>query len=1469
MRKLVLISCLLFALAVLPAQALLSLLGIKNSMVEFLLDQISVEGELVVTAEEVVDPEDGVTAIRGLKVEDAQGVWLTVDSLNFAWNSSRLLRGEVEFSNLEAVGIRVLRQPVMPEGEPEPVDTSDPGSLIPKIAWPRSPLTLRIDRMALTDVAIAEPVLGHAISFNAVGAAQDEGDVQSARLDLDRTDAITGTIRFDYARNFADNTLRLNIDAAEAAGGLIADLGGLPMDAPSSLRLQADGPPQDWRAALDLSVAGLLRSDGTARIAYDGPLSVDTALALYPGAQLDPDFAALIGQRADLKAVATEGADGTIVIEQGQLSSPHVELTASGTFGRATGAADLALKLDAGPGLARPFDGVDFAGAGFDGTVVGVPGDLRADGVLTLSGLATAPADVVSASLMTAYRQGEAGGETVHTVNLEGQTTGLRLDKIAADVIGSAEIGVAVQAAGDQVQLETLWLDSGVLVASAAGEVDLETLNAELQLGISTPDLAPVAEAYGVEAQGAIQMHADVLRVDEQTQVKLDAALEDLAHELADAKTLSVAAVVRQSGDWLRFDIDGAGDALRLDRIDADLLPTANLSATGTLQDDTLELDLLKLSSPLMEASLKGSLDTGSGEGQFSYSVSTAELSPVARLYDQEAGGALSATGLAKLPARESATPPRLDGEVELQSLRYQGQSYGDLTLAHDVLASPTPSGTIDLRNTAGPYAPASIRTGFAVENPRVTLTDLDLSALGLSAKARDTVEIRTDAPSVDGTISIAARDLRRLRAVTGTALGGSVNGTVALSSNAGRQDAQMDLGIRNLSTDGAKIGSASLKGSARDLLGRPALDVTLTAGDIAAGTAEISGASLKAKGALSALDLIASAKGSVDSRAVSLSSTVRADLSGSSVGARVNTFEATLDKERFALAQPMRVAVSGSTVALKDIDLSMPDGASLRGALTSFGGPVSADLRLSAPRLGFLKRLADVPIASGSLDVQAAFDTRRGRESGSGQFAAQRLVFEDVELEGGLTAQGGFELRRGAADLNAEISGAFGDPMRLTAALPIVGGGPVPALATRGPVSAKIDWTGQIGDLWALVPAPGHVLSGDTVIDLGVSGDIADPKISGGVRVRDGGYQNLDLGTILTDLKIDTDLLPDGALGLDVMASDGAKGTVKTEGRIALDQSGLKIDTTIDSAILMRREDVTARTDGSVSIAGPMNALKVTGGIVIEEAEVRLVNNNPPSIVELDEVLIKGAPDPEQSDEDSSVTLDLTISSPGRMFVRGRGLDSEWKMDLAVRGNAAKPRISGSVDRVRGQLDLIGKAFELERGRIFFDGGASIDPIIDVMLTRETRDLTGRIVVDGSASDPNLSFRSTPALPEDEVLPRVLFGKSSQALTGSQAISLGIGLATLMDGSGGTIDSVRGAVGLDSLRLDQDEDGNTAVAAGKEVAEGVWVGTKQPLGEGGTSVVVEVEVFEDILLDTEIEAGGDASVGLEWKTDF
>ncbi len=79
----------------------------------------------------------------------------------------------------------------------------------------------------------------------------------------------------------------------------------------------------------------------------------------------------------------------------------------------------------------------------------------------------------------------------------------------------------------------------------------------------------------------------------------------------------------------------------------------------------------------------------------------------------------------------------------------------------------------------------------------------------------------------------------------------------------------------------------------------------------------------------------------------------------------------------------------------------------------------------------------------------------------------------------------------------------------------------------------------------------------------------------------------------------------------------------------------------------------------------------------------------------------------------------------------------------------------------------------------------------------------------------------------------------------------------------------MRSAVGLDTLDIEQDESGGTELSVGKQVSDRVWLGSKQSLTEGGTSVAVEVEVFGNVTVDGEVESDGDSSVGVFWKKDF
>jgi autotransporter translocation and assembly factor TamB len=394
-------------------------------------------------------------------------------------------------------------------------------------------------------------------------------------------------------------------------------------------------------------------------------------------------------------------------------------------------------------------------------------------------------------------------------------------------------------------------------------------------------------------------------------------------------------------------------------------------------------------------------------------------------------------------------------------------------------------------------------------------------------------------------------------------------------------------------------------------------------------------------------------------------------------------------------------------------------------------------------------------------------------------------------------------------------------------------------------------------------------VLDGALDLDLAVAGTLDDPRLEGDVALSDGRYENLDLGTILTRLELASRIEEDGALALSLEARDGADGTVTAEAGLGLAEGRVEAALASDGAILVRRDDATAAVTLDIRAAGPLSGPDIEGEVRIDRAEIRLVNATPPSVTTLGDVRIKGAPRPEETEPaGSAIGLDIRIRADRNIFVRGRGLDSEWQMALDVSGTAARPRITGAVERVRGGLTLIGTRFGLETGEVRFTGGPEIDPRLDVRLQAEENGVTGGVRVTGRASDPQIGFWSRQGLPEGEVMPRLLFGKPSQSLTPGQAVRLASGLAVLFQGSGGFVDRARGAVGLDVLAIDPTEEG-ADLTVGKNVSDDVFVGAKQSLDGQETSVTVEVEVFENVTVDSEVDPTGDASVGVNWRKDF
>jgi translocation and assembly module TamB len=234
---------------------------------------------------------------------------------------------------------------------------------------------------------------------------------------------------------------------------------------------------------------------------------------------------------------------------------------------------------------------------------------------------------------------------------------------------------------------------------------------------------------------------------------------------------------------------------------------------------------------------------------------------------------------------------------------------------------------------------------------------------------------------------------------------------------------------------------------------------------------------------------------------------------------------------------------------------------------------------------------------------------------------------------------------------------------------------------------------------------------------------------------------------------------------------------------------------------------------------------------------------------------------------------LAIKARADSRLAVTGLGLDSEWSTNLAIDGRLDSPRITGRADLVRGGYEFAGKRFDLNRGIIRFRGEQPIDPTLDIEAVAANQSLTATVRVTGTGLRPDIAFTSTPALPQDELLSRLLFGTSITNLSAPEAVQLAAAVASLQGGGAGLnpINALRQAIGLDRLRIlpaDAATGAKTAVAAGKYITRRTYIELVSD-GQGYSASRIEFQITRWLSLLSTISTIGRTSATVKISKDY
>ncbi|MGB7406555.1 MAG: translocation/assembly module TamB domain-containing protein [Pacificimonas sp.] len=593
--------------------------------------------------------------------------------------------------------------------------------------------------------------------------------------------------------------------------------------------------------------------------------------------------------------------------------------------------------------------------------------------------------------------------------------------------------------------------------------------------------------------------------------------------------------------------------------------------------------------------------------------------------------------------------------------------------------------------------------------------------------------------------------------------------------------------------------------------------------------------------------------------------------------------------RQAFRTVDPARVAIEDGEYRLAPVTLRLPQG-DLRVAgtygtgltfQTRFDDFNLAILNAYAPAAGFSGQASgSVDWAQDTLESFPEADLRLTLDNftRSGAVAISQPV--DIELAARLDADGG-----NATGVMRERGRQVG---RMKIALSPLSprAGPWLERLLESPLDGGLRYNGPASALFSFAGLEGQSLNGALAVAADVDGLVDAPTFDGVVRANDLTYENEIYGTRIEAIELAANFTRDSLI-VDRFQGQAGSGTVGATGSVNLsadDGYPIDIDVTLDRAELANLNDLSAEVSGNIAVDnGPNRAATITGELNIPEARYRIARSGDIEIVELDGVRRRPVPlrDPEDVIEGEEATgelptewqLDIDIVANNQIFVQGMGLDSEWEMALNVGGTSADYRVTGNVELIRGTFSFANTGFELDRGLVEFTGEGELNPRLDIVAIADVNGVTANINIGGRAFDPDISFSSTPARPEEEILSLILFGGPPSELGAIEAVQLAAALNGLRGSGGGfnPVNSLQSATGFDRLKIEGADEATgrgTALAVGEYLADDVYIEIVTDT-RGFTATQIEIALTRALSLLSSVSNFGGQSANVRYSKDY
>jgi translocation and assembly module TamB len=340
-------------------------------------------------------------------------------------------------------------------------------------------------------------------------------------------------------------------------------------------------------------------------------------------------------------------------------------------------------------------------------------------------------------------------------------------------------------------------------------------------------------------------------------------------------------------------------------------------------------------------------------------------------------------------------------------------------------------------------------------------------------------------------------------------------------------------------------------------------------------------------------------------------------------------------------------------------------------------------------------------------------------------------------------------------------------------------------------------------------------------VFDLRGTGATAHPALQGRVQLQNISLMPPDAPLGLQNLNGVLDISND-QVNITQLAGEAGGGQISARGVIGY-RPQVQMNIAFQAKNIRVRYQDAIRTvlEGDLNFVGTSEAAALKGRVLIDSLSFTQ-NFDLASLAGQVQSGAESAPSQGMADK---IKLDIAVQTSRDLNLTSSEVSLQGQANLRVVGTAADPVIVGRTEFTGGDIFLMNKRYQIERGIIQFSNPNRTEPVLNILLKTTINQYNLSLTFLGPLDKMQTSYVSDPPLPTADIINLIARGQTTQQAAASPS---NLGASSLLaQGAASQVSSgVQKLAGMSSLSIDPTLGGNNSnpgarVAMQKRITSG------------------------------------------------